>query len=366
MNIAFYVNEMNYRGVANSTYKYAFYNEKILKNNSIIFFNKRNRSNKKDVIDRFKKEFTIIGVSEFSKINNYKEKMRLKYIYLQKGGEKDQMVSKKIKTIVHSMYPQKLKEIHGYKYAFISEWLSEKFSNKKIPYVPYMVENYKTKKNLKKELKISKKYTVLGCHGGESSFDLRFAQDSIIKATNQREDLFFLFLNIKKFCKHSRIKFLKGTANEKFKKEFVNTCDGMIYGRSLGESFGLACAEFATDDKIILSYKFNRHRSHKYHYSKNYFFEYSSFKNLTNILLNLKFKTKRKKIYNKYKAYSPKKVMFFFKKVFLLENKKINLSVKDYFLSYFNFFLMHYNYLRHKIYNHYYNYLESKIINFKR
>mgnify|MGYP000870250614 CR=1 FL=1 len=78
MNIAFYVNEMNYRGVANSTYKYAFYNEKILKNNSIIFFNKRNRSNKKDVIDRFKKEFTIIGVSEFSKINNYKEKMRLK------------------------------------------------------------------------------------------------------------------------------------------------------------------------------------------------------------------------------------------------------------------------------------------------
>ena len=28
------------------------------------------------------------------------------------------------------------------------------------------------------------------------------------------------------------------------KDHFLNTCDAMIYGRSLGESFGLSCGEF--------------------------------------------------------------------------------------------------------------------------
>ena len=365
MNIAFYIDEMNYRGVANSTFLYAFYNKKILKNNSIIFFNKKNSSNKQSVINKFKKKFKIIGVSEFSKINTYKKKLKLKYLYLQKGGEKNHMISNEIKTIIHSMYPQKLKEIHGYKYGYISEWLSDKFSNKKIPYVPYIVENNRTKKNLKKELKISKKYPVLGCHGGESSFDLKFAQDSILKAVNERNDLFFLFLNIKKFCNHSRVKFLKGTSNEIFKKKFINTCDGMIYGRSLGESFGLACAEFATDDKLILSYKFNRHKSHKFNYHSKYFIEYSSYKSLVNIFKKINLRKKRKKFPNKYKTYDPKKIMFFFKKAFLIDKNKINLSVIDYVRNYLSFYIMHYNYLRHKIYNHYYNYIESKIINFK-
>ena len=37
MNIAFYIDEMNFRGVANSTYQYSHFNELILKNSSIIF-----------------------------------------------------------------------------------------------------------------------------------------------------------------------------------------------------------------------------------------------------------------------------------------------------------------------------------------
>ena len=41
MNIAFYIDEMNYRGVSNSTYQFAFQNEKILKNKSIVFYNKK-------------------------------------------------------------------------------------------------------------------------------------------------------------------------------------------------------------------------------------------------------------------------------------------------------------------------------------
>ena len=41
MVIAFYIDEMNFRGVANSTYQYALKNIEILKNISIIFYNKK-------------------------------------------------------------------------------------------------------------------------------------------------------------------------------------------------------------------------------------------------------------------------------------------------------------------------------------
>ena len=365
MNIAFYVDEMNYRGIATSTFQFAYHNKKILKNNSIIFFNSKNKANKKDVIKKFKKKFKVIGVSHFKKIDEFKKKYKLKFIYVQKSGQQKHLISSKIKTLVHMLYPQKFSQIHGYSYAYISEWLSHNFSNRKIPYVPLLVQNYKSQEDLKKTLNINKINTVIGCHGGESSFDLKFVKDSVTQVVKKRKDLIFLFLNIDKFCNHPRIKFLKGTTNEKIKKKFINTCDAMIYARSLGESFGLACAEFAINNKLIISYRFNRHRSHKYNSSKELFLEYSSFNSLTKILLNLKIKKKKKKFFNKYKTYKPKKVMLLFQKLFLKKNYNNNFSFFDHISNNFSFINMLYFYLRHKIYNHYYNYFERKIINLK-
>ena len=191
MNIAFYIDEMNLRGISNSTYLYAYYNEKILKNKSIIFYNQKNFRNQNKVILKFKKKFKVIGVDNFIDINSYKKKYRLNYIYTQKGGEKDNWISKEIKTLVHYVYPQKLSEIHGYRYASISKWLSINFSNNKIPYVPYITEVAKSKGDLKKILGIKKDQTVFGCHGGESSFDLKFTHDDNC-IVNKRERNFYL------------------------------------------------------------------------------------------------------------------------------------------------------------------------------
>ena len=73
MQIAFYIDEMNLRGVANSTFKYAFYNEKILNNKSIIFYNKKNHRNLRKVINKFKKNFRIFFVNNFENIDLYKK-----------------------------------------------------------------------------------------------------------------------------------------------------------------------------------------------------------------------------------------------------------------------------------------------------
>ena len=151
MNIAFYIDEMNYRGVANSTYQFAFQNKKILKNKSIIFYNKKNYRNQKEVINRFKKKFKVIGITYFKEIESFKNKLLIDYIYVQKSGEKNDWISSKIKTLVHSVYPQKLNQIHGHRYVYVSEWLSKNFSNNKISFVPLITEVTKNKSNLKKQ-----------------------------------------------------------------------------------------------------------------------------------------------------------------------------------------------------------------------
>jgi hypothetical protein len=361
MNIAFYIDEMNLRGVANSTYLYALNNKTFLKNNSIIFYNKKNLRNRKEVIKKFTKKFITIGVSMFSEIDIYKEKYNIKFLYTQKSGNKDNWVSSKIKTLVHCAYPQKLHHVHGHNYAYVSEWLSEEFSNRKIPYISYITETKKkTNSNLRKKLKIDKNKIIFGCHGGESSFDMRFTHAAILKTVQKSKNIIFLFLNINKFCKHPQIKFLKGTANEDYKKKFINTCDAMIYGRSLGESFGLACAEFALMNKDIISYQYNRHRAHKYNSSSENFMEYNSYSSLCKILLNYKKKSSKFSYDCKYKNYTKIRVMKDFSKFFLSKKNINHISTIDYLINIINITKMNYFYVRHKIYNHFFNFFESK------
>ena len=73
MIVGFYLDEMNLRGVANSTFSYAYYNEKILMNKSIIFYNSKNYRNKKIVINKFKK--AQIGVLKYYDFYNDLKKL---------------------------------------------------------------------------------------------------------------------------------------------------------------------------------------------------------------------------------------------------------------------------------------------------
>ncbi len=350
------------RGVANSTYQYAIHNKLLLKNKSIIFYDKNNQRNNNQVIKKFKKKFVLIGVNNLEEIDSYKFKLGLDYLYIQKSGQNDAWQSNNIKTIVHSVYPQKLKEVHGDKYAFISEWMSYEFSNNKIPYVPYIVKLEKNKDNLRQKLKIKKYQTVFGCHGGHSSFDLKFVKDTLIDIVKKRKNLTFLFLNIEKFYDHPRIVFLKGSSDENYKRKFLNTCDAMLHGRSLGESFGLSCAEFAYLKKKIISYKFNRHRSHLYHLTNKNYLEYSNRGNLFNILSNFDKNEQIKNKRSKYSNYDAKTVMKKFKESFLDSPKAKQISLPDYLINYIAHIKMGYFYIRHKIYNHYYKFIASKLI----
>ena len=117
-------------------------------------------------------------------------------------------------------------------------------------------------------------------------------KDALIDIVQSNNNVVFIFLNINKFFNHPRIIFLKGSADEKYKKEFLNTCDAMIYGRSQGEVvFWNVLREFAILNKLIISYKFNKHRSHIDYLHKEYYVEYSSKKKLIEIIDKFKKKS---------------------------------------------------------------------------
>jgi hypothetical protein len=360
MKIGFFVQEMNFRGITNSIFEYAYYNETILKNKSYIFFFKLSKSNKNEVINKFKKNFKTYGINKFETIKELKERIKLDFIYHQVGKADDLDFSYTPHSMVHLVFPQNIYKIKENIFFFISSWLSKVCSNSKIPHLPYIVNYDKDKKNLRKELGIKNNDTVFGCHGGESSFDIPFVHQIIINIAKKRNDIYFIFLNINKFSEQPNIIFLKGTSEKKFINIFINTCDAMIHGRSIGESFGLACAEFAIKNKPIFTYNFCRDRAHIF-MLKNKIFTYSSMSSLYDLIINFnKNKFKKFNTFNLCKKFSARVVIKNFEKIYVKKKINFNLNTYDYLIILIFKIKSKYYYARHKIYYFYYKFLIKK------
>ena len=362
LNVGFYIEEMNVRGAQNSTYLYAIYNQSLLKNKSIIFYNPEANFNNKEVIKKFKRKFKTFPLKKEKKlIDDSLEKNKINYLYVQAGGEKNNWLSNSSKIVIHQIFPHFLSNLHQNVKGCISPWLSKKVNNEKISCLPLIIELAKTKKNLKKKLKIKKGNLVFGCHGGDSSFDLPFVKNTLVDIVKKNKKISFIFLGIKKFYSHPQLIFVKGTSNDILKKKFLNTCDAMIYGRSLGESFGLSIAEFSILNKPIFLYSFSRHRSHYDFLSSKRFKEYNSKSSLVYLLNNFKnldFNLKNSKNYTNHK---PIYVMNIFSNILLKNNKLITFNIFDYIMNFIFMSIIGYYYIRHKIYYHYYKFFDYKI-----
>ena len=327
MDIIFHCDELNERGTAKACFDYAHYNELILGNNSIIIYDK-NLNNNGKILSRFKSKFKIFAYEDFNQIDkDLSSKFDLMYVI--KGGNVDKFCSKYIPTMVHAVFPQNCFQIHGSSYAFVSEWLSRKsFYN--IPYVPHVV-NYpqlSNKNNLRKSLCIPKEATVFASYGGKNSFDIEFVRKIVIpNVLRMEKNIYFLFMNYEKFIDHPRAIFLPLNINIDFKEKFIGTANAMLHARYLGESFGLACAEFSSKNKPIISYKFSKDKNHEYVLASSIFL-YSNSSELTRILTTFDKKNLESFSYDAYlKKYNPESVMELFEK-FLIRPALKNKSIK--------------------------------------
>lgn len=256
--IALLENKLTLRGTTVALYDYAHYNETILHNTSIIITRsyemmKDARDVDKQAYDKFTDRFTVLYYKDPSDLDSLVEENGIDILYIIKSGKSsDSLITTKCKTLIHCVF--ETDDPHGSYYCGISEFCNEKNSTN-IPILHHMVNVHPTQSNLRESLQIPQDAIVFGCYGGSDACVLYTLNAIVDIARNPAySNIYFLFMGMPAFAENSeRLRFLPGTRDMEKKRAFINTCDAMVYTRVWGETFGLACGEFAVCDKPIIA-----------------------------------------------------------------------------------------------------------------
>lgn len=314
-------NSLIERGGSIACYDYAYYAKRLLNLDPIVFYDLKHQS-RSDTIEKFKKEFDTIGYTDFQEVQDYVDSHNVDYFYALKYGIKDNIEVKNARNLIHSVFNRNSNEFHGDVYAFISEWQSI-ITKRKYPFVPHMLNLPEHDRNLRSNLGIPKDALVIGRYGGKETFNIPFVVDTIIESLNQRNNLYFLFVNTPSFVNHPRCLFLDTVTDLDYKVSVINTCDAMLHARDYGETFGISILEFAAKNKQIISYDNlelqNTHplggRAHFMFLGRNCH-KYTNASQLLTTLLELERTNPFDTTYLN-ELYSPERVMNQFQQVFL-------------------------------------------------
>lgn len=246
----FHLECLDYRGTGSVIYNYAFYNELILKNQSILAINKNidYKKNYSFVADHFLYRFEIYIYEDLNDLQTYCEKNDINYFYAIKYGKNDGIYLKPpIRNLLHCVYTTA--EPHGgFKYFGVSETID------KTNYLYHIINLHDTDEDLRKELKISEDETVLGRFGGSDTFHM--TPEIILQIINTIPKITFIFMPkplILTNFNHPKVHYLEPTVDPIIKRKFINTCSAMIHCSGLGESFGLAVLEFSYCNKPVIT-----------------------------------------------------------------------------------------------------------------
>ena len=262
MRILLHSNHLGIRGTEVALFDYAYFNQTILGNESVIAYDATRRENDPAVIAKFEKFFAVYAYSDFSEIARIVAQAQCERAYFIKAGMRDGKISQAVPTLIHAVFGVPAHEVHGAVFAFVSEWLARFASGGALPYVPHMINLPSRHDDLREELNIPKQALVIGSYGGEDCFNVPFAPAAVMEALRRRKDLFFLSMNFPQLFAHERALFLPGNADPDYKVRFINSCDAMLHAQSLGESFGLACGEFSSRNKPVITFAGAYGRSH--------------------------------------------------------------------------------------------------------
>jgi hypothetical protein len=264
MRLFFHCNQLSVRGTEVATYDYAYYNQTLLNNESVVVYPKDSPSNNPLAVEKFSKQFELIAYDRFSDVEGILAKRKADAMYVMNSGFFDGIVSHTVPNLIHAVFPVWPNQRYGDVYAFISNWLSKECANDRLPFVPYIVSlpGVGTATTLRDDLGIPADAFVVGCVASRQSFDIPFVKAAVRQAVERRLDLYFVFLNIDSFADHERMRFLPAQTDMEFKAKFIATCDAMLHARKRGETFGLACAEFSIANKPVLTYAYSPEVNH--------------------------------------------------------------------------------------------------------
>ena len=246
--IIFHDNIYAERGTSIAVYDYAYYNEKILGNKSIILINE-NETHNEQVINKFKSDFDMVYYDKWSNIECILDKNNIycDLLYMIKYGINDDKVLNNINTAVHCVF--ECNDPHGDYYTSIIPCIQNDYN---YPTIPHMINLPDTNDDLRKELNIPDDSVVFGRLGGYEQFDIEYVKNVIIEYVSINKNVYFVFANTAKFCNLPNIFFLDKIIDLVQKVKFINSCNAMIWARSDGEIFGLTIGEFSSKNKPII------------------------------------------------------------------------------------------------------------------
>lgn len=261
MKVLFHTHTLNFRGTAVAIYDYAKYNEEILGNESVICFNntipyERDMGTEDASVQKFKDRFEVRSYNNPKEFNEVCSDVD--FAYFIRAGNYETLPSD-VRTGVHAVFQNY--DPHGDVYAYISNWLSQKMTGGKIPYVPHIVNLPEPTDTYRERFNLQGK-TVIGRLGGFYKFDIPFARDAVAKVLEASKDHVFFFVNTQPFIKHERVIFADSIVDLQKKSNYINTCDGFIHARMEGESFGLALCESLYFNKPTLAWEDGRDQHH--------------------------------------------------------------------------------------------------------
>ena len=319
ITIGFISNKLTRRGTEVNLFDYADFNETLLANKSIIItrpFELVKQISPRDVeYDAYQKFWNRFQVEYYVNPSDIIDIVRnngIDVLYIEKAGSPtDGLVFDCCKTIIHAVFTTL--EPHGDLYAPISDTLNV-ICGTKYPVLPYMVRVFDTDENLRKELNIPDDAVVFGAYSGADEYtniDVKRAVSEI--AINPKYDnIYFIYLNVDKFGPEtSRLKFLPGTTDMKYKRMFINTCDAMLYARNGGETFGLACGEFSLCNKPVIACPGQHSNAHEVILGED-MIKFYNYDDVYEIITNWS-KYNKDVSNNGYKKYTPESVMEKFK-----------------------------------------------------
>jgi hypothetical protein len=313
MKIAFHCNHLGIAGTEVAVFDYAFYNQELLNNESLIISKLNPAQDVPGIITKFKNHFNVIQYKDFSEVEKILDDNKVDVFHALKSGNNDGIISYGRKSVIQCVFGEAY-EPHGNVYAYISEWLSKQMNFGIHPWVPHMINLPEESGDYRELFHISKDAIVFGRYGSYQTFDLSFVHETIKSVLDKRKNAYFLFANTQPFFIHPQIIYLESLTDVRQKVRFINTCDAMLHARKRGETFGIACGEFSIKNKPVITYGSSIERCHL-DILKDKAIIYYNDTDLNNILNTFEPSGRNWDAYSK--EYTPEKVMQKFKTVFL-------------------------------------------------
>ncbi len=258
MLIGFQAGAINERGMSVALYDYALGVQTVLGHEAVVYY--AEVGSDASVVEKFRKSLRLVPVSTGQDLRRLSERENLDFCYFIRDGRKRPLEISAERTGVHAVFRHF--EPHGDVYAYVSDWLSDWMTGGRAPAVPHIVDLPENDGSLRPDLGIPDEAFVVGRYGGYDQFNLPFAHKAVETALERRSNLFFLFVNTEKFIDHPRALFLPPVVGTAEKARFLASCDAGINAKKIGESFGLAIAEFLYFGKPVFSWAGGMDQNH--------------------------------------------------------------------------------------------------------